>query len=152
AGLGALIGSSGNYVLANSISLTGSFTPLAGFGGNFEGFGNSISGATINGASNVGLFSTLASTGVVNDLNLTGVSVSGQSNVGALVGSNSGMLSNDTASGTVTAGSGGSAVGGLVGYNSSTGVVFASSFTGSVTVGSGSTAVGGLVGDNFGQI
>jgi filamentous hemagglutinin family protein len=68
------------------------------------------------------------------------------SDVGGLVGYNSGTITGSNASGTVVGTSNSSGVGGLVGYND--GTISASYATNSVTGGTNSTMVGGLVGYN----
>jgi filamentous hemagglutinin family protein len=147
----------GNYALANSLnaSSTGSWIPIgtdgagtiynypSGFSGVFDGLGNTIANLNINIPSTyfVGLFGY--STGTVRNIGLTGGSVSGVSNVGALVGkSSSGTISNSYATDTI---SGGNAIGGLVGSNSG-GTITGSFATGAVAA-TGSEA-GGLTGDN----
>ena len=145
--------SSGNYALAQSFSagsLSASGSLIASFGGNFAGLGNTISGLSIGSAtgSAVGLFGTVTS-GTVRDLNLTTVSVTGTSNVGALAGivsSGSGaVISKVTVSGTVTAPDLSSNIGGLIGQNG--GTVASSSMSGMVGE-SLSAGVGGLIGQN----
>ncbi len=84
--------------------------------------------------------------GVVVDSSATG-SVSGDSNVGGLVGSNEGTITDSFALGSV---SGVFAVGGLVGDNGSNGVL--STSYASATTFATEGAVGGLVGRNSGQV
>jgi filamentous hemagglutinin family protein len=151
----------GNYALATSLdaSSISNWTPIgttvvggnngpnnsnSGFAGTFVGLGNTISSLTINlgSESYAGLFGV--STGVIQDLVLAGGSVSGFSDVGALVGSNEGLVAYDYAS---TAVGGTRDVGGLVGRNA--GVVTASYDTGIVTGAASSSNIGGLVGGNI---
>ena len=117
-----------------------------GFAGVFDGQGHVIRNLEIAlpTGSGVGLFGVLAESGVVMNVNLADVRISGRAGVGALVGSNFGVLFNSRASGTV---SGALAVGGLVG--GSGGLVYRSRFSGTV---SGQQAVGGLVGDMTGAV
>jgi len=139
------------------------------FFGSFDGHGHTISHMTIAGDSYLGLFGRLF--GEVKDLAVVNVSVtgsgsclgglvgcsydasaitgwstgtvSGDTHVGGLVGSNRGSI---TASCSTAAVSGsGYVAGGLVGENGSGGSISASFSTGTVT---GNDYVGGLVGDN----
>ena len=112
----------------------------------FEGNGHTIIGLYINRPSTdfVGLFGATGIGAIIRNVSLEEVEVTGQNNVGSLVGHN---LSDDSitcsyATGTVT---GVFSVGGLVGYNN--GIITSSYATGSVT-GTGSS-VGGLVGENL---
>jgi cytochrome c553 len=117
-----------------------------GFAGVFDGQGHSIRGLTIRkpAGGGVGFFGVLAESGVVMNLHLDDVTVTGRAGTGALVGSNFGVIFNSAASGQVD---GALAIGGLVG--GSGGLVLASRFTGSVQ---GQQAVGGLVGDMTGAV
>ena len=113
----------------------------------FEGNGHTISNLHINKgqfSSNVGLFSYVSgSNAVLRNIGLLEVKVTGNTNVGGLVGVNEeGTVANSYATGAVT---GSFEVGGLVGYN--TGTISGSYATGAVT---GGSSVGGLVGKNSG--
>ena len=151
-------------------------TQTTAFSGTFDGLGHSISGLTINRATvnNVGLFGSTAAATVIRNVGLVGGSVTGMGWVGALVGDDSGTISNSYSTASVTgindyvgglvgakhysggnktlsnsysAGSvsGGSYVGGLVGYND-LGTITNSYATGYVN---GSSSVGGLIGGNY---
>ena len=149
----------GNYVLGADIdasatsgwnSATG-FDPLGNnttqFSGVFDGLGHTISNLTINRpiTDYVGLFGRTNGASIYN-IGLLGGAVTGQSNVGGLVGYNSNSsINNAYATGAVT---GQVNVGGLVGGNENSSISNAYA-TGEVT---GSTYVGGLVGLNFGSI
>ena len=111
----------------------------------FEGNGYVISNLYINrpDANYVGLFGQ--NYGIIKNVNVE-VNVIGTGNLGGLVGNNTGIVSDSSASGVVTGN--GSNVGGLVGNN--TGIVSDSSASGAVT-GNGSN-VGGLVGNNNGIV
>jgi len=90
----------------------------------------------------VGLFAYVGKDAELNNMALENVEVSGDSNVGGLVGyNNRGNITNSYATGDV---SGDSDVGGLVGYNNR-GNITNSYATGDV---SGDSYVGGLVGNN----
>ena len=110
----------------------------------FEGNDNIISGLFIRRSYWVGLFDTVASTGTIRNVSLTGVDVTGDEWVGGLVGENRGTITASYATGTV---SGEDYVGGLVGENG--GTITASYATETV---SGEDYVGGLVGENGGTI
>jgi len=103
--------------------------PIPSFSSTLDGNGHAITGLTINrsGTANVGLFAQLASGAVVEDLALTGVSVSGNGFVGALAGGSVGTIRRVFASGSVS--SQFDVYGGLVGANgrltSSSAVTFA---------------------------
>jgi len=121
--------------------------------GSIDGAGGRISNATVNlqniggvsgsNDSNVGLIGIAL--GSVSNLGADNVAISGQNNVGGLVGYSYGTITGSHASGTV---SGARNVGGLVGLNNS-GAIQSSYATGSV---SGSSYVGGLVGFSYGAI
>ncbi|RZT09227.1 filamentous hemagglutinin family N-terminal domain-containing protein [Duganella sp. CF402] len=157
----ATLGGATSYVLSNNIdasatgSWSGSFVPLAssGYTGVFDGAGHTISGLSIDRASesNVGLFARI-DTGTVRDLTLSDVYVNGRYNVGGLAGLVSegiGYINNVSVSGTV-AGIGNAGLligrnGGLVGNVHSSGTVYGDS-------GTDASNIGGLVGANSGQI
>ncbi|CAL62007.1 Conserved hypothetical protein, filamentous haemagglutinin-like [Herminiimonas arsenicoxydans] len=127
------------------------FTPIgkasAQFSGIFEGLGHAISGLVINRPKTdyVGLFGSTAAASEVRNIGLVNVSLAGANKqVGALIGSNRGKVSNSYATGNVR---GATFVGGLVGDN--WGSIDGSYFSGSVTAGN---RLGGLVGVNTGSI
>jgi hypothetical protein len=146
------------FKLNNDITLVSSnFTPIAGhfstaieFNGIFDGNYHTISGLTITGSSSaVGLFSE-TNHGVIKNLGLINVNVSGHFYVGGLVGvtSNTGTntILNCYVTGNVT---GDNYVGGMIGYNEASGTNTLTNCytTGNVT---GDTYVGGLVGNSPG--
>ena len=135
----------GPDINASSIA---NFAPIPNFTGLFDGQGQIIANLTIASTDqNVGLFGSIGSTGVVRNLNLTDVTVSGLNSqfVGTLAGTNAGTISNVSATDVaVSVGSNGIG-GGLVGSNS--GTITNAFATGDVTGGANST-VGGLVGAN----
>jgi hypothetical protein len=122
-------------------------TSIAPFKGSFDGQDHTIMGLFIHrpSESNVGLFSSVAEGGVVQNVRVVDVAVTGHWYVGGLVGENTGTVSNSYSSGSVT---GDNSVGGLVGDNTGT-VSNSYSTGGSVT---GDDRVGGLVGDNTGTV
>src|SRR6516165_2442846 len=159
----------GTYALGTKITFNPdqTFTPIPNFAGLFDGQGQTIANLTIaSTAQNVGLFGTIGSTGVVRNVNLADVTVSGLGSqfVGVLAGTNAGTISNVSAIGTVQAG-GGSTAGGLVGQNLGTGTIagatvpalaqacMAGQTCASVAVNVASNSLGGgLVGSNSGTI
>jgi hypothetical protein len=114
------------------------------FVGAFDGQGYEILDLFINRPDeyHVGLFGAVGSGGVIQNIGVVNVDVTGIRYVGGLVGANwEGYLSNSYATGNVTGN--GYATGGLVGLNM--GDVINSYSTGRVT---GGNEVGGLVGEN----
>ena len=121
----------------------------AGFASVFEGNGHSIANLYINrteaaSGSEQGLFSTLAATAQINNIQLLDVNIQGFAQVAALSGSNSGIIRNSSASGEVMANSD---VGGLVGRND--GHIISSFATVAVTA---TMNGGGLAGHNQGSL
>ena len=118
------------------------------FSGIFDGLGHRVSNLSINPAgspSYVGLFGSTAAGAEIRNVGLVDVSLAGgNGQVGALVGSNEGKVSNSFATGTVI---GATHVGGLVGDN--WGTIDGSYFSGSAIAGN---RLGGLVGINIGSI
>ncbi len=166
----------GHYAVANDLDMTGfAFTPIGtdqtfftgyigAFSGVFEGLGHSIANLTINQptSSYAGLFGYL--TGTVNDVRLKAESVTGNRDVGGLVGVNLGQVTNSSVQGTVVGGSGSDAqaIGGLVGCNclgiqfgdapAALGTIANSFSITNVSAGAGVQQVGGFVGSNAGSI
>jgi filamentous hemagglutinin family protein len=154
---------SGNYALGSNIDATATsswnsgagFAPIMSYAGNFNGLGHTINGLTINRPMQqwVGLFGAAAAAAISN-VGLVDGSVSGSSQVGALVGlvSDSSIITNSYATGAVS----GQwlYIGGLVGENNGS-TISACFSTGSVsdaTFYENSTqSIGGLVGLNSGS-
>ena len=157
----------GSYILMNDLdSTTAGYTELAGkkangrkgwqpigttaendkFAGSFNGQGHEICNLFIDrpAKSNVGLFGVVGEGGVIENVSLMNVTMTGYSGVGGLVGKNEGPVSNSYSTGRVT---GSRSVGGLAGHNS--GNVSNSYSTGRVT---GGWSVGGLAGHNSGNV
>lgn len=123
----------GNYVLGGNIDASATsgwnsgagFMPIGSdpvnnvFAGAFDGLGHSISNLTINRPTTdyVGLFGATAAASSIRNVGLVGGSVSGNNNVGGLVGINAGTVGTSYAGGRV---SGTSTAGGLVASNSGT--------------------------------
>jgi len=117
-----------------------------GFAGALDGNGHTLRNLTIAQpeGGGVGMFGTLAKSGLVRNLTLENASVTGRGGVGALVGANFGYVADCRASVQVT---GRLATGGLVGGHA--GQVVNCHVTGEVT---GQAAVGGLAGDMNGTV
>ena len=113
------------------------------FTGSFDGRDYKIRDLFIDrlGEGHVGLFSFVAEGGIIKNVGVVNVAVTGDEDVGGLVGQNTGTVSNSYSTGSVT---GDEDVGGLVGQNWD-GIVSNSYSTGNVT---GEDGVGGLVGAN----
>lgn len=160
----AAVSATGTYALAANLTLTGAWTPIGFnstganatpsfvFGGVLEGLGHTISGLTLNqsGSSNIGLFSSVGSTGSLANLVLTNATISGgvptsvTTAWGFLAGRMSGTVFNSSVDGSI-AGSRLTSLGGLVGVlNGGTILNSRSSIT--TANGSGISAMGGLAG------
>jgi len=114
--------------------------------GEFDGNGHKISNLSFDFdfISHIGLFGYLTPVGKITQVGVESVNITGEDDVGGLVGWNEGTVSSSNSSGSVT---GDMHVGGLVGRNEG-GAVSDSHSAGSVK---GSYAVGGLVGmDEYG--
>lgn len=126
------------------------------FAGSFEGLGNTIQGLAIDdtaGPSDLGMFAQLAAGGVVRDVKLANVDITGAAGaaIGALVGDNLGSVKNSAVSGVVNAGA--ACVGSLVGSNDASALVSGSRSTATLQQSSVATqSAGGLVGCNAGTI
>jgi hypothetical protein len=115
-----------------------------GLTGTFDGQGYEIRDLCINrpGEGHVGLFGSVDGGGIIKNVGVVNVTVTGSNHVGVLTGVNFyGTVSNSYSTGSVT---GNRHVGGLVGEN--TGTVSNCYSTGCIT---GDERVGGLVGLNF---
>jgi hypothetical protein len=120
-------------------------TSDAQFTGTFDGHGCEIRDLSIDRPeekSGVGLFGYVAKGAFIKDIGLVNSIVTGQDNVGCLVGWNQGTVSNSYSSSNVTGTN--SYVGGLVGWNDGT---VTNSYSSSNVTGTNSY-VGGLVGWN----
>ncbi|PIG26406.1 filamentous hemagglutinin family protein [Janthinobacterium sp. 35] len=123
-------------------------TAGSAFTGSLDGTGHIVSNLNIikSGVAGVGLFGVVGSGGVIANVGLSGGTISGGDNTGALVGTNGGSVSGSFATSAVT---GANNVGGLVGSNTGTGTIKDSYASGVVT---GSSGAGGLVGSNSGTV
>ncbi|MEY9633384.1 VCBS repeat-containing protein [Bradyrhizobium japonicum] len=144
---------SGYYVLGANIDAAGfSFASIGSaaspFTGIFDGQGHTISNLTIHNVINTdaGLFGDIGTTGTVSNVGLINESVtSSYSNVGGLVGTNFGTVSQSYVTGNV---SGATLVGALVGFNGASGSIARAYATGTAN----GQIAGGLVGVNDGAI
>jgi outer membrane protein assembly factor BamB len=145
-----------NYTLGADIDASGTatwnngsgFDPVAttpffggtGFSGSFDGAGHTITGLTIDRASEyVGLFGGLAAEGRVENVTVADAAIDGERAVAGVVGSNGGLVRGVTVSGMIN---GSRSVGGVAGESDSARV---HDSTAAVTV-TGSKNIGGLVG------
>jgi hypothetical protein len=147
---------SGNYAVAPSnidISSISNFSPLGAYTGKFDGLNHTISGLTMNASvSNTGFFNS--SSGIIKNLGLLNVNViSSGSTEGALVGTNTGTITNVYVTGSVT-GTNNSPVGGIAGVNSGSGTISNSYNAANVTENSSTavSSVGGIAGNSSGTI
>lgn len=145
---------SDSFVLMNDIDLGGGDAETIGssqnrFEGIFNGQGRTISGLRLSQATTnyVGLFAHIGVDGVVQNLHLENVDITGAQRVGALTGRNRGNVTNVSASGDIAASGGW--VGGIVGENNGllSGVTLESG-----SVDGGAAIVGGVAGRSNGTI
>jgi len=122
------------------------------FTGKFDGGDFNITDLTIDGpferrnrGDPIGLFGVVGDEGIIENVNLKEVDINASFNVGALVGSNRGIVRHSSVSGTIEGDVG---VGGLAGSNG--GIVRQSSSSGNIQGEGG--GVGGLVGNNGGMV
>ena len=152
-------------VLLNDIVLTKPWEPIPSFSGSFDGGDHTISGfvlESVNQSSYIptaGFFGELLSTGSVSNLNLEGeitlLSISEHTYVGAVVGDSSGSIENCSFDGSievanVETSSNSVYVGGIVG-NTDDGFVEECTTSGSI-ISKGDVAVGGLVGEGYNSV
>lgn len=125
------------------------FTPIPIFAGIFDGNGHTITGLNIRAEGSAqGLFRYLEEGGVIKDLSVEGtIRPNGDRDIiGGIVGHNEGTIENSKFIGIVK---GRDTVGGLVGFNATTGDIVDSSFQGEIN---GETQVGGITGYNSGIV
>lgn len=110
-----------------------------------------LSGGSVTGTTDVGALAGNVVSGTVDGVN-SSMAVSGQRNVGGLVGSNGGAITMSSGSGAVTGvnADNGGAIGGLAGWNASGASIATSYATGVVT--GAREMIGGLVGNNQGAL
>ena len=139
------------FVLKNDIDLSGTeFTSIPTFGGTFLGQGFTVSGLRLTGeVTALGFFRYLQKTAVVDDLHLNGTvqpEKTGNTDIGGMVGVNSGMIKNCSFTGTV---SGTERIGGIAGRNKVSGIIEGCTASGTVY---GDHYIGGIAGENLGVI
>ena len=138
--------SSLNCTLADDIILPeatdgrSNWTTVGNFAGTFDGAGHTITGLTGTG----GLIGEIGSGGKVQNLTLEEVDIKEGGMVGAIVGQNSGEITDCSVQGSVAGTKAG--VGGIAGINN--GAVTGCSMEGIVTNTSSNTGTGGIVGLN----
>ena len=137
-------------ILRADISLAGmDYTPVAAFGGTFDGGGHTISDLNLTGSySPAGLFAVILSGGSVEDLNVAGsVAAAGDKIVaGGIAGENYGRIVCCSFTGMVQ---GSAQIGGIAGVNRVSGQIISSTFDGKVQA---TNATGGIAGLNEGII
>ncbi len=137
-------------VLANDIDLAGTaYTSIPVFSGTFDGGGHTIRNLKIDySGSTLGFIRHVGRGGQIKNLTVTGtVAPDGiREKIGGIAGQNSGTIIGCTFSGSVA---GDTIVGGIAGYNDTTGIITDCHVTGSVT---GKTKIGGIAGENAGRI
>ena len=162
-GLAAITGS-GKYFLANDIALTGTWAPITGYSGIFDGLGHTLSNLS-NGAStsaDQGLFGTITGATIQN-IGITSGTLSGGDNVGAFVGSatsGTNHLRNLFTTSSVTISPDGTAqrsnIGGIIGNSTTTLNIVGTNNGAKINGPSGATSnltkVGGLVGHSTGAL
>ncbi len=106
----------GNLYTENSF-----WTPIANFEGNLQGEGKSVLNLKIatDGIENVGLFGTLASTAVIENINFVNADITALNakNVGIIAGINKGFIGKVSLNGSITSSGEDTFVGGVVGSN-----------------------------------
>lgn len=125
------------------------FLPIPIFSGTFDGQGHTIRGLSITvEGSNQGLFRYLQKGGLIKNLSVQGIvtPIGEKGTIGGIVGNNEGILEDCRFSGFVK---GKDTVGGLVGWNGSSGMVINSTSNGIIY---GESKVGGIIGYNAGLL
>ncbi|MDD4251312.1 MAG: GLUG motif-containing protein [Candidatus ainarchaeum sp.] len=152
----------GTYILGNDIDCSqtntwnsgAGFQPIGSWGpwftGVFDGAGYTISGLYINRPTtdDVGLFGCTYSTAIIQNINLQDANIIGRSNVGSIIGTATGSVSNLSASFDSIQGTG-SYIGGLVGriYGISPSTLYEfNNLTININSIQGGSYVGGIIG------
>ena len=141
---------SASCTLIADIILTKPWTPIgseeAPYTALFEGNCHSIEGLSINSdADHTGLFGYIGKEGIVRNLSIVGMSISGSDSSGGIAGENLGLIENCQVSGSIS--ESGIAEGGIAGYNRGT-IINSSSSCSS----NGNGDVGVIAGINYGVI
>lgn len=119
---------SGHYKLGGDIDCSDSanwnegngFEPIVGFAGTLDGVKYNVLYLSINRptSSNVGFMGSIMNTATIKNMNLQFATITGNTYVGGIAGTNSGIITNVLVSGSVTGtGPAASHVGGIVGAN-----------------------------------
>jgi len=145
---GANWSTSAHYRLMNNITLTqGNWTRIGdlatGFSGTFNGNGKTITGMTIaaSSAGYQGMFCFVSPEGVVRNLGLVNVNITGVRNVGGIAGDNEGTIENCFVTGSITGTD--IEVGGIAGSNIINGTIQNCYVIANIT---GTDEVGGITG------
>lgn len=151
-------GRDGRYALANNYDASQDGTygraPISKLRGMLEGLGNTISKLSVAGHTYSAMVGVVYANGEIDNLRLTGIHIRGWghlNNVAGLAAQNEGYLFGDSVTGSVTAKGREQLAGGLVGWNTSTGMIVSSWANVRVTALNNGGA-GGLVGDNSGTV
>ncbi|MBQ9786377.1 MAG: hypothetical protein IJW25_02810, partial [Clostridia bacterium] len=146
-----------NYALANDIDLkghnNGKWASLPEFSGSFNGNGYTIYNLNLENASNAGLFSSISSTGSVENVKFERVQIEGEySNVGAVAGINKGIVGKVSVKGSIVNTKEASSTGSVVGQNIFENTpAYINMCSAEVQV-SGATNVGGIAGSNYSSV
>ena len=157
---------SGNYALGTNIDASATlgwnagagFVPIgtiaASFTGQFDGQNHTINGLSIALplASDVGLFGYVNTSGMIQNVGLTNMTITGLNDTGSLIGYDAagGAVNNVYSTGSVTSAAISSYIGGLIGFSND--VISNSYTTATVLAGATSNYVGGLVGEETADI
>ncbi len=120
------------------------WTPILGFRGTFDGGGRHITGLNVESGSIVGLFGTVSSPAVIQNVTVSGT-VTGWGYAGGVVADNQGGLISNVTSHVAVQGESSGTIGGVVGFNEG-GTVIHCTATGTVR---GGGLSGGVVGHNW---
>ena len=115
------------------------------YNGIFNGNDHTISNATIEGVSYLGLFSYISINGSISDLHTNNIIVTGVEFIGTLAGFNDGHINNCTSSCTIN---GNNNIGGITGYNRGS-IEYCYSYNAII---SKNNSVGGIAGNNRGNV
>jgi hypothetical protein len=136
-----------DYILMNDIDVSSaSWTSIGGFSisGGFTGIFDGKSHVIIGLWGSQGIFNSISAGGVVKNLGLVNISITGGINIGGVTGTNRGAIEYCYVAGSI---SGNERVGGLTGVNE--GAIMNCYSLGSV---SGNINIGGIVGYNLGNV
>ena len=145
-------GLDGSYKLTGDIVLTGEWTPIGSstepFTGTLDGDGYTISGLNVSAdALYLGLFGVIGVGGTIENLTVEGAVTGTKNYIGGIAGTSNGTIKNCISKVTVSGGTGGQYIGGIVGHAEGTSTVSAK-IIGCVNLGDveGKNNVGGIAG------